>query len=212
MPIYQAQLKRTAFRSFAPGAGVYRGAPPRPPRPPPCAPPPPWAGAAAGACAKVEDGVLIVRATAIATLVPKIFRRAGISSPFLLGIPTVAEGWQPRPVYFTLASPAKAEATPALHHLPIAPPRDVRRAARHTAPWTLDYIGCGRQDRRPLGERSQKVSPVDNSRDAAMMPSIGVDPPSLVTAWPRVWAVRLCHRGQIPTTEASTGWLRLPDW
>src|SRR5215469_9428388 len=83
IPIYQAQLKRTAFRSFAPGAGVYRGAPPRPPRPPPCAPPPPWAGPAAGACAMAEDGALIVRATAIAALVPKIFRRKVISSPFL---------------------------------------------------------------------------------------------------------------------------------
>src|SRR5262245_4203382 len=85
MPVYQAQLKRTAFRSFAPAAGVYGGAP-RPPRPPPCAPPPPapaprppWAGAAPGAappaCAKAEDGTQIVRATAIATLVPKIFFR-----------------------------------------------------------------------------------------------------------------------------------------
>src|SRR5437016_13605308 len=81
MPVYQAQLNRTALRSFAPAAGVYSGAPPRPPRPPPCAPPPPasappppWAGAAAGAapraCALVEDGALIVRANAIATLVP----------------------------------------------------------------------------------------------------------------------------------------------
>src|SRR5262249_25021147 len=87
MPVYQAQLNRTAFRSFAPAAGVYSGAPPRPPRPPPCAPAPPapaprpsWAGAAAGAapraCAVAGDGALIVRATAIAaTLVPKIFRR-----------------------------------------------------------------------------------------------------------------------------------------
>src|SRR5262249_56997876 len=90
MPVYQAQLNRTAFRSFAPAAGVYSGAPPpRPPRPPPCAPAPPapaprpsWAGAAAGAapraCAMAEDGALIVRATAIATLVPKIFRRTAM--------------------------------------------------------------------------------------------------------------------------------------
>src|SRR6516225_8904964 len=129
MPIYQAQLKRTAFRSFAPGVGVYCGAAPRPPRPPPCAPPPPalapgppWAGAAAGACAMVEDGALIVRATAIATLVPRIFRRTVISSPFLFkvvrvtaeiwitrpsgGLATVADGSQQQPVYFTLASPA----------------------------------------------------------------------------------------------------------
>src|SRR5215469_15530113 len=116
MPIYQAQLKRTAFKSFAPAAGVYCGPPPRPPRPPP------WAGAAAGACAMAEDGALIVRAAAIATLVPKIFRRTVISSPFLSKVvrvtggnldhasirryPNVAEGWQQQPVYFTLASPA----------------------------------------------------------------------------------------------------------
>src|ERR1700751_4356773 len=114
MPIYQAQLKRTAFRSFAPGAGVYRGAAPRPPRPPPGAPPPSWAGAAAGACAMAKDGALIVRATAIATLVPKIFRRAVISTPSLFkivrvtggnldrasirGVPTVAKGWQQQSV------------------------------------------------------------------------------------------------------------------
>src|SRR5262245_18079520 len=83
MPVYQAQLNITAFRSFAPAVGVYGGAP-RPPRP--CAPPPAapaprpsWVGAAAGAvppaCAMPEDGAQIVRATAIATLVPKIFRR-----------------------------------------------------------------------------------------------------------------------------------------
>src|SRR5215471_14293878 len=85
MPVYQPQLNRTDFRSFAPAAGVYGGAP-RPPRPPPCAPPPPapaprpaWAGVAAGAappaCALAEEGALIVRATAIATIVQKIFRR-----------------------------------------------------------------------------------------------------------------------------------------
>src|SRR4029453_7289786 len=85
MPVYQAQLKSTAFRSFAPAAGVYSGAPR--PRPPPGAPPTPgpaprpsWAGAAAGAppaCAKAEDGALIVRATAIATPVHIIpFREA----------------------------------------------------------------------------------------------------------------------------------------
>src|SRR5689334_3447174 len=83
MPVYQAQLNRTDFRSFAPAAGVYGGAP-RPPRPPPCAAPPAapaprpaWAGAPAGAaaCALAGDGALIVRATAIATPVPNIFRR-----------------------------------------------------------------------------------------------------------------------------------------
>src|SRR5579871_1296977 len=77
MPVYQPQLKRTDFRSFAPAAGVYGGAP-RPPRPPPC--PPPWA------CAMAKDGAPIVRASAIATLVPKIlfrtvFRGTVISSP-----------------------------------------------------------------------------------------------------------------------------------
>src|SRR6516165_371900 len=99
MPIYQAQLKRTAFRSFAPGAGVYCGAAPRPLRLPPCVPPPsapaprpPWAGAAAGACAMAEDDALIVRATAIATLVPKIFRRTVISSPFLFKVVRVTGG------------------------------------------------------------------------------------------------------------------------
>src|SRR5215470_1408371 len=90
MPMYQAQLNRTAFRSFAPAAGVYDGAPKPRPRPAPCPPPPPgaaprppwapWAGAAAvapPACAKAEDGTLIVRAAAIATLVHVItFREA----------------------------------------------------------------------------------------------------------------------------------------
>src|SRR2546426_231360 len=90
MPVYQAQLNKTAFRSLAPAAGVYSGAPPRPPRPPPCAPPPPgpaprppWAGAAAGAappaCAKAEDGSLNVRATAIATPVHIILFRDAIA-------------------------------------------------------------------------------------------------------------------------------------
>src|SRR5271155_720531 len=93
MPIYQAQLKRTDFRSFAPAAGVYSGPRGRPPRPPPCPPPPPaWAGAAAGACAIAEGGALIVRATAIATLVPKIFRRTVISSPFLFKVVRVTGG------------------------------------------------------------------------------------------------------------------------
>ena len=61
----------------------------RSPRPPPCAPPPPapaprapWASAAAGAaCAKAEDASLIIRATAIATLVHIIlFREAMVIS------------------------------------------------------------------------------------------------------------------------------------
>src|SRR5437867_10849065 len=101
IPVYQAQLKRTAFRSFAPAAGVYCGPPPRPPRPPPCAPPPapaprpsaacpppppgaaapppvgacappPAAGAAPRACALAVDGILIVRTAAIATVVQMI--------------------------------------------------------------------------------------------------------------------------------------------
>src|SRR5262249_11957746 len=95
MPVYQAQLNRTDFRSFAPAAGVYGGAPPRPPRPPPCAPPapapaprPPWAGAAAGAapppCALAGDGALIVTATAIARLVPKIFGKTAMMIPLLV--------------------------------------------------------------------------------------------------------------------------------
>src|SRR5262245_49636290 len=93
MPVYQAQLNRTDFRSFVPAVGVYGGAP-RPPRPPPCAPPPApaprpaWAGAPAGAapvcCAKAEDGTLIVRATAIATLVPRIFGRTTMMPPCLV--------------------------------------------------------------------------------------------------------------------------------
>src|SRR6185369_13030767 len=91
MPMYQAQLNRTAFRSFAPAAGVYVGAPKPRSRPAPCPPPPPGpaprppcapsAGAPAGAtppaCAKAEDGTLIVRTAAIATPVHIItFREA----------------------------------------------------------------------------------------------------------------------------------------
>src|SRR5262252_3158486 len=95
MPIYQPQLNRTALRSFAPAAGVYSGAPPRPPRPPPCAPAPPapaprplWAGAPAGAaprpCALAVGGALIVRATAIATPVPIIFCKTAMMISFLV--------------------------------------------------------------------------------------------------------------------------------
>src|SRR5215469_9812047 len=97
MPIYQAQLKRTAFRSFAPGAGVYSGAPPRPPRPParppPTAPaprPPGPSSAAPPACAKAEDGSLTVRATAIAILIPKIFRKTAMMIPLLCLVVQVA--------------------------------------------------------------------------------------------------------------------------
>src|SRR6185295_12492019 len=84
MPVYQAQLNRTALRSFAPAAGVYSGAPP----PPGPAPRPPWAGAGAGAappaCAKA-DGSLIVRATATATPVHIIpFREAMAISRYRL--------------------------------------------------------------------------------------------------------------------------------
>src|SRR3984885_1102665 len=101
MPIYQAQLKRTAFRSFAPAAGVYSGAPPRPPRPPARAPPPapappPPSAAAAGAktpaCAKAEDGSLTARATAITMLVPKIFRKTAIMIPLLCLVVWVTRG------------------------------------------------------------------------------------------------------------------------
>src|SRR5580658_9697221 len=135
MPIYQAQLTRTAFRSFAPAAGVYDGAP-RPPRPPPCPPPPPapaprppWAGAVAGAappaCPKTEAGSLTVRPPPIAILVPKIFRRTVMMIPFLFSrsryrrkfgsrvhpecVPTVVEGWQQQPVHSTAPSLAIAE-------------------------------------------------------------------------------------------------------
>src|SRR5579863_487562 len=59
MPIYQPQLKRTDFRSFAPGAGVYVG----PPRP---RPPPPPGGGPSGACALAKDRVAIARTDPIA--------------------------------------------------------------------------------------------------------------------------------------------------
>src|SRR6516164_1586362 len=80
MPMYQAQLNRTDFRSFASFAGVYAGPPrPRPPRPPPCACAP--AGAAPVCCAKAVDGALLVRATVIATLVQKILRKTAMMIP-----------------------------------------------------------------------------------------------------------------------------------
>src|SRR5579863_10005282 len=59
MPIYQPQLKRTDFRSFAPAAGVYVG----PPRP---RPPPPPGGGPSGACALAKDRVPIARTDPIA--------------------------------------------------------------------------------------------------------------------------------------------------
>src|SRR5438105_9818204 len=93
MPMYQAQLNRTAFRSFAPAAGVYDG-PPQP-RPPPCAPPPPapaprppWAGAAPGAWALDRDGTPIMR---VATIAPRVhiilFREAIVISRYRVLVP-----------------------------------------------------------------------------------------------------------------------------
>src|SRR5215469_8940903 len=41
-----------------------------------------------------------------------------------------------------LEQPGRSD--PALHHPPIAPLRDVRRAAHHPALRTLDHIGCGK--------------------------------------------------------------------
>src|SRR5580693_4143505 len=99
MPIYQAQLKRTAFRSFAPAAGVYSGPRRRPGRPPASPSPPgapaPWAGVVGAeppACAKAENGALTVRATAIAILVPKIFRRTAMMILFVSLVVRVT-GW-----------------------------------------------------------------------------------------------------------------------
>src|SRR5262245_57139240 len=93
MPMYQPQLNLTDFRSFAPGAGLKYCTPPRPRPPPPApsapfgpAPRAPWAGAAgaAPACAKTQDGALIIRAAAIATHVHHIlFREAIAISPVL---------------------------------------------------------------------------------------------------------------------------------
>src|SRR6185369_1841916 len=78
MPMYQPQLNRTDLRSFAPGAGVYGGAPrPRPPRP--CAGA--WApavGAASRACALDKDGRPIVRVATMATLVHIVLFREAI--------------------------------------------------------------------------------------------------------------------------------------
>src|SRR5580704_7476704 len=99
MPIYQAQLKRTAFRSFAPAAGVYSGPRRRPGRPPASPSPPrapaPWAGAVGAeppACANAEDGPLTVRATAIAILVPKILCRTAMMISLLSLLARVTGG------------------------------------------------------------------------------------------------------------------------
>src|SRR5690348_14664384 len=89
MPIYHAQLNRTAFRSFAPGAGVYTGARFRAPRRAACSGP---AGAEPVACANAEDGSLTVSAIAIATLAPKIFRRTVMMAPSPLSVVRVTGG------------------------------------------------------------------------------------------------------------------------
>ena len=107
-------------------------------------------------------------------------------------VPTVVEGWQQQPTHFTVPSLAIAElevdgprlqrpeipmaidfaevllieqpgrSDPALHHLPIAPAGDVRRAARHIALRTLDHIGCGKafvQRRWQLSHCKVNISP-----------------------------------------------------
>src|SRR5580700_11255007 len=90
MPIYQPQLKRTDFRSFAPAAGVYVG-PPRP-RPPPPRPPPPGpcapAGACApsGACAFAKDSVPTASTAPMAILVKLILRGKAIMSLFFTSL------------------------------------------------------------------------------------------------------------------------------
>ena len=56
-----------------------------------------------------------------------------------------------------LEQPGRSD--PALHHLPIAPPRDVRRAARHTALRTLDHIGCGKAFVRRRWRCKENISP-----------------------------------------------------
>src|SRR6476469_8488307 len=77
MPMYQPQLNRTDFRSFAPAAGVKGGG--AGPRPRPCAgASAPAAGAAPRACALDADGTLIMRVAAMATLVPIILFREAI--------------------------------------------------------------------------------------------------------------------------------------
>src|SRR6185369_9278555 len=81
IPIYQPQLKRTAFRLLSPAAGVYGGAAlPLPCPPLPC---PPFACAGAGACALAVDSMLMVKTTAIATCVYIIFRRKVIIVPLV---------------------------------------------------------------------------------------------------------------------------------
>src|SRR6185295_1195537 len=79
MPIYQPQLKRTAFRLLSPAAGVYGGAAlPLPCPPLPC---PPFACAGAGACALAVDSTPMVKTMAIVTCVYIIFRRKVIIVP-----------------------------------------------------------------------------------------------------------------------------------
>src|SRR6516162_7663202 len=81
MPVYQAQLNRTDFRSFAPAAGVYSGSPP--PRRRFCAPVgfavlirAPTAGAeACSSCALHSNGALMMRAATIAAGVDITFFR-----------------------------------------------------------------------------------------------------------------------------------------
>src|SRR5262252_10453905 len=73
--MYQAQLNRVDFRSFAPAAGVkYCGPRPRPRPPPPCAAA--GGGALAPPCAKTEGASPIVKAIAIATPVHIVFFKA----------------------------------------------------------------------------------------------------------------------------------------
>src|SRR5215212_286448 len=69
----------TAFRSFAPAAGVYGGAPRPRPGPWPAGAWPPAAGAAPGGCAPAVDGTPIVSAVANATVVQMRFRRKVMS-------------------------------------------------------------------------------------------------------------------------------------
>src|SRR5262245_55234809 len=99
MPVYQAQLNRTDFRSFAPAAGVYAAPPPRPPLPPPCACPPaapaplppcPWPAAGAAplpfCCAFAVGSAINVRTTAMAILIHILCREAMMFPPLVVRI------------------------------------------------------------------------------------------------------------------------------
>src|SRR4029453_4478119 len=78
IPVYQAQLNRTDFRSFAPAAGVYSGASPWRP-PPPCAGVwAPAAGAAGRFCALDRNARLIIKGPKIATRYHIILSREAI--------------------------------------------------------------------------------------------------------------------------------------